>query len=85
MAKGIDIANKIFTVIFAVEMVFKIFGLGIKKYVKDGFNVFDAIIVIVGLLEFFKVGSKAVTVLRCFRLLRIFKLVRAMTRLRILL
>lgn len=32
-------------------MVLKLFGLGIKKYLKDGFNVFDGIIVIVSLVE----------------------------------
>lgn len=47
--------NLFFTTFFALEMVIKIFGLGIKKYVKDGFNDFDAIIVVVGLLEFMKI------------------------------
>jgi hypothetical protein len=66
-------------------MVLKIFGLGIKKYVMDGFNDFDAVIVIVGLLDFFHFGSRAITVLRAFRLLRIFKIVRSWTSLRKLL
>ena len=44
--------NFFFTVFFASEMVLKLIGLGIKKYVKDGFNDFDAIIVIIGLMEF---------------------------------
>jgi voltage-dependent calcium channel L type alpha-1D len=81
----IDIGNKTFTCIFAVEMVLKLLGLGVKKYVMDGFNDFDAIIVIIGLLEFLNVSSKAIMVLRCFRLLRIFKIVRAWKSLRKLL
>jgi hypothetical protein len=81
----IDDGNKAFTCIFAVEMVLKLLGLGVKKYVMDGFNDFDAIIVIIGLLEFFQVSSKAILVLRCFRLLRIFKIVRAWKSLRKLL
>lgn len=32
-------------------MVLKLFGLGIKVYCSDGFNIFDAIIVILSLLE----------------------------------
>ena len=68
--------------IFAIEMILKLFGLGPKKYVKDKFNVFDAIVVIIGLLDFLNVGSKALTVFRCFRLLRIFKIVRSWTNLR---
>ena len=66
-------------------MLIKLFGLGIKKYVMDGFNDFDAIIVIVGILDFFHFGSRAITVLRSFRLLRIFKIVRSWTSLRKLL
>jgi voltage-dependent calcium channel L type alpha-1S len=79
---SLDIGNKIMTCIFAAEMILKIFGYGIKRYVQDGFNDFDAIIVIVGMLDFFNVGSSALTVLRCFRLLRIFKIVRSWVSLR---
>lgn len=60
-------------------------GLGLKQYVMDGFNDFDAIIVIVGMLEFVSAGSKALTVLRAFRLLRIFKIVKSWTTLKNLL
>jgi hypothetical protein len=66
-------------------MVLKMIGLGLIEYVKDAFNVFDAIIVIVGLLEFANAGSKMVVVLRAFRLLRIFKIARTWTNLRKLL
>lgn len=48
-----EIANIFFTIIFTSEMVLKLFGLGIKKYVSDGFNVFDGVIVIVSLVELF--------------------------------
>lgn len=82
MAKTLNHANHVFTSIFALEMVVKIFGLGIKNYVKDGFNDFDAIIVLVGLLEFADISSRGVLVLRCFRLLRIFKITRAWKSLR---
>lgn len=72
----------VFTILFAIEMVLKLMGYGLVKYVKDGFNVFDAIVVIFGLLDFLNVGSKAITVFRCFRLLRIFKIVRSWYSLR---
>ena len=58
-------------------MLIKIFGLGLKNYLKDGFNIFDSIIVISGMLEFLKIKSNGVTVLRTFRLLRIFKIARS--------
>lgn len=73
------------TCFFACEMILKVLGLGIKAYVMDTFNDFDAIVVIIGLLEFANVGSKAITVLRAFRLLRIFKIVRSWNSLRKLL
>ena len=85
MSEVIDTGNSILTCFFAFEMVLKIFGLGFKQYVQDGFNDFDAIVVIIGLLEFANVGSKAITVLRSFRLLRIFKIVRSWQSLRKLL
>lgn len=85
LTMAVNTGNSILTCIFAVEMILKLIGLGIKSYMKDGFNVFDAIIVIVGLLEFVNAGSKVLTVLRAFRLLRIFKIVKSWTTLKKLL
>lgn len=85
LTNAINYGNSTLTCIFACEMVLKLFGYGIKAYVKDGFNDFDAIVVIVGLLEFVNAGSKALTVLRAFRLLRIFKIVKSWSTLRKLL
>ena len=48
---------------------------------QNGWNVFDFVIITVGLLPF---GGQAVTVLRLVRLLRVLKLVRALPKLRIL-
>lgn len=69
-------------------MVIALIGLGVKGYVSDGFNIFDGIIVVFSLLE---LGLAAVqgeneqggfiTVLRGFRLLRIFKLAKSWTTL----
>jgi hypothetical protein len=84
-----DIANLLFTIVFALEMVLKIFGLGLQEYVNDNFNVFDGIIVIVSLIELInhKEGAQnsGLTVLRAFRLLRIFKIIKSWTELRVLL
>ena len=46
-----DIANIVFTVLFALEMVLSMIGLGIKEYCNDGFNIFDAIIVLLSLVD----------------------------------
>lgn len=81
-----EIANIFFTVIFTSEMILKLFGLGIKKYVSDGFNVFDGVIVIVSLIELFsQAQSSGLSVLRAFRLMRVFKIIKSWVSLRKLL
>ena len=72
-------------------MILNLIGLGIKDYVADGFNIFDAVIVIVSLIDLSVTLSSSgvdgesdsgfITVLRGFRLLRIFKLVKSWTTL----
>lgn len=68
-------------------MLLKLFGLGVKKYVSDNFNVFDGVIVIVSCVELFGADneSSGLSVLRAFRLLRIFKIIKSWTELRVLL
>jgi len=85
MTKILNIGNTVFTILFAVEMLIKLFALGVKGYVSDNFNIFDGVIVIVSMLEFVNINSNFITVLRAFRLLRIFKLVRKWKKLKQLL
>ena len=40
------VTNLIFTIIFALEMVLKLIGLGIFEYLSDQINIFDAFIVV---------------------------------------
>lgn len=75
-----NVANTIFTIIFTVEVVLKLIGLGVSGYSADKFNLFDAAIVIVSILEMFLAssgGGGAFSALRAFRLFRIFKIFRA--------
>jgi len=73
--------NLIFTVIFTVELIPKLIGLGVKEFVSDPFNRFDAIIVIVSLVEMMipqdGESGGAFSALRAFRLFRILKIFRA--------
>lgn len=62
-------------------MCFKIYALGIGGYVRDGFNVFDGILVIVSLFDILMevimgsgTGASVLSVFRTLRLLRVFKL-----------
>lgn len=41
----------IFTVVFAIEMVLKLFAFGIKKYLVETINILDGFIVIMSLVE----------------------------------
>lgn len=42
----VEISNVVFSAIFAVEMLLKIIAEGPFKYISNGFNVFDGVIVI---------------------------------------
>jgi len=66
-------------------MVLKLIGLGFKKYMQDGFNIFDGTIVIISIVELVGDGGGGISVLRAFRLLRIFKIIRSWKDLQVLL
>ena len=90
MPKGLsdflEVGNLVLTIVFAGEMILKMIGLGLREYFRDGFNIFDCLIVCIGLFEMLNiVDSEGITVLRTFRLLRIFKIVKSWTTLRKLL
>jgi hypothetical protein len=86
-SKMSEIFNFIFSFVFLIEMILKLFGLGLKDYLADNFNKFDGIIVLMSLVEMFQSSDEknGITVLRAFRLLRIFKIIRSWTEIRVLL
>lgn len=43
--------NMVFTIIFILEMVAKIIGLGLMGYCKDNMNIFDGVIVLSSIFE----------------------------------
>ena len=47
----LEIANTVFTIWFLVEFLLKLIGSGLKNYLRDSFNIFDAIIVIFSVIE----------------------------------
>ncbi|KAI1893156.1 hypothetical protein AGOR_G00141010 [Albula goreensis] len=81
-----DIANKVLLSLFAVEMFLKMYALGLPAYFMSLFNRFDCFVVSVGILELILVGLNVMTplgisVLRCIRLLRLFKVTKYWTSL----
>ncbi|EGZ10921.1 hypothetical protein PHYSODRAFT_519134 [Phytophthora sojae] len=95
MDEDLEIVNFALSCVFVVEMVMKLFGLGLRQYSRDKFNLFDAFIVTMGLLETIASPPSfmssnppkkgAVSALRSFRLFRVFKLARDWKSLRELL
>ena len=85
--------NDIFSWCFVAEMIIKLIGLGFKEYTRDSFNIFDAILVIVSLVDFVLLQipeisggtGGALSAFRGVRLLRVFKLARSWTSFRQLL
>ena len=89
-----EIANFIFAFIFAVEMFLKIQGLGMKGYVRSGFNIFDGLVVILTiwsqlLLWMMDVkaadGSASIRLLYLLRILRLLKVFRYIQSLQLIL
>ncbi|XP_034056728.1 voltage-dependent L-type calcium channel subunit alpha-1C isoform X15 [Gymnodraco acuticeps] len=76
-----DIANKVLLALFTGEMLLKMYSLGLQAYFVSLFNRFDSFVVCGGILETILVETKVmsplgISVLRCVRLLRIFKITR---------
>jgi len=75
--KMLQDANTIFTLIFALEMVIKLIGLHPYYYFQDTWNIFDAFIVTMSLMEFILVNVSSFSALRTFRLMRVMKLAKS--------
>ena len=52
-------ANKIFTYIFIVEMILKLYVMGVRNYVRDPMCLFDGIIVLTSTIELFGLDDAA--------------------------
>ena len=85
----LDVFNQFFTWFFFLEMLMKIIGLGPSNYIKDSFNLFDAFVVCISLVDWTisllmkeeDIGGAAgaLQALRAMRLLRVIKLARQWT------
>jgi hypothetical protein len=87
----LDIINIVFFGIFFFEMIIKVIGMGPKLYIKDHFNIFDAIIVMLSIIDVIvsysltkeddSSGDGPISAFRAFRLLRVFKLSKSWKKL----
>ncbi|XP_010226082.1 PREDICTED: sodium channel protein type 4 subunit alpha [Tinamus guttatus] len=73
----LSVGNLVFTGIFTAEMVLKLIALDPYEYFQQGWNIFDSIIVTLSLVELGLANVQGLSVLRSFRLLRVFKLAKS--------
>uniref|UniRef100_A0A8C5GC97 Voltage-dependent T-type calcium channel subunit alpha-1H-like n=1 Tax=Gouania willdenowi TaxID=441366 RepID=A0A8C5GC97_GOUWI len=78
----LEISNIVFTSMFVLEMGFMLLAFGLFGYIKNPYNIFDSIIVIISVWEIIGQSDGGLSVLRTFRLLRVLKLVRFLPALR---
>ncbi|KAM9369325.1 voltage-dependent L-type calcium channel subunit alpha-1S [Phaethornis superciliosus] len=81
-----DNANRVLLALFVAEMLLKMYALGLRQYFMSLFDRFDCFVVCSGILETILVelgtlSPLGLSVLRCIRLLRIFKITRYWTSL----
>ncbi|XP_078726098.1 sodium channel protein type 2 subunit alpha-like isoform X2 [Lampetra fluviatilis] len=74
---ALSVGNLVFTGIFTAEMVLKIAAQDPYYYFQQGWNIFDSIIVSLSLMELGLSSVDGLSVLRSFRLLRVFKLAKS--------
>uniref|UniRef100_A0A667YQL9 Voltage-dependent T-type calcium channel subunit alpha n=1 Tax=Myripristis murdjan TaxID=586833 RepID=A0A667YQL9_9TELE len=78
LTNALEISNIVFTSLFALEMLLKILVYGPFGYIKNPYNIFDGIIVVISVWEIVGQQGGGLSVLRTFRLMRVLKLVRFM-------
>ncbi|KAM5330468.1 voltage-dependent T-type calcium channel subunit alpha-1H isoform 5-T5 [Glossophaga mutica] len=82
LTNALEISNIVFTSMFALEMLLKLLACGLLGYIRNPYNIFDSIIVVISVWEIIGQADGGLSVLRTFRLLRVLKLVRFMPALR---
>uniref|UniRef100_A0A8C2YGN2 Sodium channel protein n=1 Tax=Coturnix japonica TaxID=93934 RepID=A0A8C2YGN2_COTJA len=73
----LSVGNLVFTGIFTAEMFLKIIAMDPYYYFQEGWNIFDGFIVTLSLMELSLANVEGLSVLRSFRLLRVFKLAKS--------
>merc|ERR1712216_248535 len=84
LSGGFEMAEKLFNVVYCVEMILRLWALG-REFFRHGANLVDALIVIITSLESFVltplnedalVNASALRIVRVFRILRIQKVMQ---------
>ena len=84
-SSSFDTLNVFFTILFTIEVGFKLIGYGPNRFVRDMMNLFDATIVTISLLDlllFSKGGKSQLGAVRAFRALRVLRITKLMRTLK---
>lgn len=71
--------NSTLTFLFLIEMILRLYGLGLAEYFRDRMNLVDLFVVILSIVEFFVISDtnlSALRVIRVFRIIRVLKIAR---------
>jgi len=82
--KIVNFLNLIFSGFFLMELFIKLLGQGFRYYFRDTYNWFDSTIVLFSVVDisleytvkYTSTGSGAITALRVFRLIKLFRLAK---------
>ena len=94
MINTLKLFNFVFTSVFIVEAIFKVYALGLRRYFKDSWNQLDVLIVIlsvVGIIleemeaKFLPINPTIIRVMRVARIARVLKLLKMAKGMRALL
>uniref|UniRef100_A0A7M5WIZ7 Voltage-dependent calcium channel alpha-1 subunit IQ domain-containing protein n=2 Tax=Clytia hemisphaerica TaxID=252671 RepID=A0A7M5WIZ7_9CNID len=77
----LDYLELVFTALFFIEMILRMYGLGLRGYFRSAFNKYDFVVVWLSIADLIQTriqntSSIGISVLRSVRLLRIFKVTR---------
>ncbi|KAJ7374231.1 hypothetical protein OS493_007307 [Desmophyllum pertusum] len=73
----LDLCNMVFTIIFVVEMIWKLIAFGPMTYVKSRWNVFDMVIVIASVAGYLTESGGSFSIFRSLRLFRVLNLAQS--------
>jgi hypothetical protein len=77
---ALELANHLFSMLFGIELTLKLWGLGVRSYFSEAFNIMDFIISLFNLIEFLVLngfsGINAIRAIRVFRTVRIIRITR---------
>ncbi|XP_059350945.1 sodium channel protein 60E-like [Daphnia carinata] len=80
----LDVGNKVFTSVFTTECILKMGAMG-TDFFRNGWNVFDFVIVLASLVDLGLEIVNGLSVLRGMRLMRVLRLAQSWTTMRVLL